>query len=154
MELSYNMIRAEFLSMINDPKFLSLDTTDAIEMMDGWLKTALSDVNVQRIFSTKKYENDINLFTFELKSPNKNDIQGDLDYVTKVIATGMLIAWLQPKVTTTVNIHQILGGKEEKFYSQSSHLQQLRELLYNSKLELKKMIRDRATIHNKYLEGD
>lgn len=154
MVLSYDVILSEFLSMIDDKKFLTLDESDANLMMSGWLKTSLSDSYVQRLFSNKKYDNELRLFTFELRHPDKYDEQGDIDFITKILATGMLIAWLQPKVTSTTNINQMFGGKEEKFFSQSNHLEQLRQLLYDSRLNLRKMIRDRGYIHNTYIGGE
>lgn len=154
MVLSYDVILSEFLSMIDDKKFLTLDESDANAMMNGWLKTTLSDSYVLRLFNNKRYDNESRLFTFELRHPNKDDEQGDMDFVTKLLATGMLISWLQPKVTSTTNINQMYGGKEEKFYSQSNHLEQLRQLLSDSQLGLRKMIRDRGYIHNSYIGGD
>lgn len=154
MVLSYDVILSEFLSMIDDKKFLTLDESDANNMMIGWLKTALSDIHIQRLFNTKNYDNEGRIFTFELKHPNKNDEQGDLDFVTHILATRMLIAWLQPKVTTTLMINQMYGGKEEKFYSQASHLEKIEQLFIDSQLSLRKAIRDRGYIHNSYIGGD
>lgn len=153
MTLSYDTIQSEFLSMIDDVKFLSLDISDANALMTGWFKTALSNIRIQNLFSTNSYDSEIQEFTFEMKNPSTNE-QADMDFVTKVIATAMLIAWLQPQVTTTLNIHQMFGGKEEKFYSQASHLEQLHGLLEDSKIGLNKMIRDRGYIHNSYIEVD
>lgn len=153
MTLSYDAIYSEFLSMIGDVEFLSLDISDATAFMSGWLKTALSNIRIQNLFSSKSYDSEIQSLTFELNTSTGDD-QGDLDFVTKVLATGMLIAWLQPKVTTTININQMFGGKEQQFYAQANHLSQLRGLLEDSKLSLNKMIRDRSYAHNTYIEGE
>lgn len=153
MTLSYDTIQAEFLSMIDDVKFLSLNISDANAMMSGWLKTALSNIRIQNLFSASSYDSEVLEFTFEMKKPSGNE-QSDMDFAAKVIATGMLIAWLQPQVTTTLNIHQMFGGKEQKFYSQANHIEQLRGLLEDSKIALNKMIRDRGYIHNSYIEGE
>ena len=113
MVLSYSAIQAEFLHMIDDIKFLSLDESDANAFMTDWLKSALSNTRIQNLFRSKTYDDEIQRLTFELKDPS-DDEQGDMDFITSVLATGMMISWLQPKVTTTLNIHQMLGGKEEK----------------------------------------
>ena len=113
MLLSYATIQSEFLHMIDDIKFLSLDESDANTFMTDWLKSALSNIRIQNLFSSKSYDDEIQQLTFELKNPSDDD-QGDIDFVTNILATGMLIAWLQPKVTSTLNIHQMFGGKEEK----------------------------------------
>ncbi len=113
MVLSYSAIQSEFLHMIDDVKFLSLDESDANAFMTDWLKSALSNIRVQNLFSSMSYDSEIQQLTFEMKDPSDNE-QADIDFVTSILATGMMIAWLQPKVTTTLNIHQMLGGKEEK----------------------------------------
>lgn len=152
MVLSYDTIYSEFLSMIGDIEFLSLSESDAVALMGGWLKAALSNIRIQNLFESKSYDYEIQVLNFELR--NKTDDQSDLDFVARVLATGMLIAWLQPKVTTTTNIHQMFSGKEQSFYAQANHLSQLRGLLSDTKLSLYKMIRDRGYAHNSYIEGE
>lgn len=153
MVLSYSAIQSEFLHMIDDIKFLSLDESDANAFMTDWLKSALSNTRVQNLFRSKTYDDEIQQLTFELKDPS-DDEQGDIDFITSVLATSMMISWLQPKVTTTLNIHQMLGGKEEKFYAQANHLAQLRALLEDTKISLNKMIRDRGYVYNSYIRGE
>lgn len=150
MTLPYSTIFSEFLHMVDDVQFLSLDESDATAFMNDYLKAALSNVRIQHLFSSKSYDPEIQTFTFELKNPSEDE-QGDLDFVTEVLATGMVAAWLKPMVDSTKNTKQIFGGKEEKFYSQSSHLAELRGLYDDAKISLNKMLRDRGYINNSYI---
>ena len=63
----------------------------------------------------------------------------------------MVIKWLEPQVKSKVNIAQMFGGKEQKFYSQSQHLSELKDMLETEKISLNKLIRDRGSVFNPYL---
>lgn len=80
----------------------------------------------------------------------KNDIyrNGDPDFISNIMAAGMVIQWLEPQVKSVLHTLQMFGGKEEKFYSQSNHLGELKGLLQDCKMELRKTIRDRGYIYN------
>ena len=63
----------------------------------------------------------------------------------------MVIKWLEPQVKSKVNIAQMFGGKEQKWFSQATHLGEIKDLLENERIELNKLIRDRGSIYNPYL---
>ena len=73
---------------------------------------------------------------------------------TELIAVGMVIEWLEPQVNSVLNTRQMFSGKEEKFYSQSNHLNELKDLLRQNRLKQRKMIRDRGYISNSYLSEE
>ena len=51
-----------------------------------------------------------------------------------------------------VNTLQVFGGKEEKFYSQSSHLAELRALDDRLRLEAQQLSRDYSYTDNDYFD--
>ena len=48
----------------------------------------------------------------------------------------------------------MFGSKEEKFYSQSQHLSELRGLVNDSRKQQRRMIADRGYAWNSYLDGE
>ena len=67
---------------------------------------------------------------------------------------GVVVAWLEPKKNSINNIAQMFASKEEKFYSQSQHLSELRGLVNDSRKQQRRMIADRGYAWNSYLDGE
>ena len=149
MTISYENIYNRFLQKIDDIEFLQLDRNTAYEKMKGWLTTALSVPYTRRLFSSLVKNDDILTFDCELKQSVDDD--ADIDFIEEALALGMLIAWLEPKVQTTTTITQGLFGREQKYYSQASHLGQTRELLETARTNQRRLIMDRGYINNDYL---
>lgn len=122
-------------------------------MLKDLLYASLSKPYVFKLFDTLSFDDEIISLTYELKHVvNKSD--EDLNFVIDIVATGMVVEWLEPQVNSVLNTAQMFSGKEEKFYSQSNHLSELRALLKDSEVKQRKMIRDRGYISNSYLSGD
>lgn len=120
--------------------------------MRGWLHSVMSKPYTRKIFTQLTYDDEILSLTYELKNVlDKNN--DDIDFVLELFAVGMVIEWLEPQVKSVLNTKQFFGGKEEKFYAQSTHINELRGLLKDTKLEYHKMIRDRGYILNSYING-
>ena len=64
---------------------------------------------------------------------------------------GMVAEWLTPLVNKRSMLAQMFTGKESNFYSQASHLSQLREMLQDTKTEIIKIKREYGYEHNEYL---
>lgn len=66
----------------------------------------------------------------------------------------MVLGWIDPKVNSLTNIAQAFGTSDEKYYSQSAHLSELRALRDDTERRLRAMIRDRGYANNDYLDGN
>lgn len=66
----------------------------------------------------------------------------------------MVYSWTRVRLRSSLNVAQMFGGKEEKFYSQAAHIAELRALNLEAEKELRSMIRDRGYFHNSYLDGE
>lgn len=152
MTSDYENIYSCFLSKITDYSFLSLPEDDIYDFMRGWMHSTTARPYIRRLFSSIQLDDEIQLLTFELTDPVDDD--SDLDFTVEILARGMVIAWLEPQVKSVINISQMFGGKEQKFYAQANHLNELKGLLKEAKTELRKMIRDHGYINNSYLRGD
>ncbi len=151
ISLDYEDIFSSFLGSVTDYNLASLDATEAYEILKEYLHKALATRYVNRLFSTKKLDDDIQLFSFEMKYPI--DEETDREFVINALAKWMAYEWAQNKVSSTTLVMQLLGGKEQKFYSQSNHLSETKALKQNLYDEAYGYIMRRGYIDNKYLEG-
>jgi len=60
----------------------------------------------------------------------------------------MTLAWIDQSLRSTDLILMMVGGKEEKYYSQSEHIKQLMKMREDIKLEMK-----RLHSYNTYING-
>lgn len=153
MTSSYDTLYSRFLSRIEDYKLLSLNEEDIAEMLKQWLRGAVAKPYVRRIFDTLSFNDERGILTFTIKNPVDDD--SDAEYVSEVITIGMVIEWLEPQVKSVINISQMFGSnKEAKFYAQANHLSTIKELLDDTKIEQRKLIRDHGYLYNSYISED
>lgn len=149
MTSNYEEVYSRFLTRITDYKFLELKEDIVYSMMNNWMRATLAKPYVRRLFSSLSLDDEIMKFDYKLKNPV--DDWSDEEFVYEIISNGMVIEWLEPQVKSVLNISQMFGGKEQKFYSQSNHLSELKDMLETEKTNLRKIIRDRGYVNNSYI---
>lgn len=149
MTLSYDSIFNYFLGYITDHKMLLMETQDVSDLMVEWLHKTLSKPNLRRLFSSISRDDEIQIIEFELFVETDED--QDIDFVTDILAKGMVIEWLHPQVKNKLLTEQFFGGKEQKYYAQANQLNSVEALYVSAKLDYEKIIKDRGYIHNPYL---
>lgn len=152
MKISYQDIYSRFLQKITDYELAQLSQVDVYEMMCGWLHATLSRPYVRSLFSELEFKDEVLTMSCALSNP-VND-SADTEFVIELSAMGMVVEWLEPRVKSTTNLAQMFGGKEQKFYAQSTHMAELKSMLTDARVELRKMIRDYGYIHNSYIERE
>jgi hypothetical protein len=151
--LSYrDDLYSSFLGKVTDYNFVNMSEDDVYELMFGYFKSAISQPYVRRLFSSVKMDDEIMEMTFTLKDSVDED--SDKYFIIEVLSRGMVIAWLEPQVKSTVNLSQMYGGKEQKFYSQAQQLSELKDLLSTTKSEQRRIICDHGYVNNSYLRGE
>lgn len=150
--LSYDEIFSDFLGSVTDYGLASIDIDDMYGLMTEYLHKTLSLSYVRRLFSSVVLDDTVQQITFELV--NAVDDTSDVDFIKSILSKGMVVEWLKPQVRSKLNIAQFFGGKEQKYYAQANHLSELRGLLEDTQLEMRKAIRDRGYIYNPYLKED
>ena len=131
MATPYEKIYNRFSQKITDFNLVEVDDYTLDEMLQGWLNSA--------IVRTRRCKHDLSL-----RNDETQEFESDLlDVEIELLACGMLDAWVSQYLNSTENILQFIGGKEEKFYSQSSHIAELRSIKDDN---LKEMNR----LHNYY----
>ena len=147
--LSYDEVFDDFLGRVADFDFSTMDESTANYLMAEYLQKVVSRPYIRRLFSSINADKEIHLIEFEMVDVVDED--ADLEFVKTILSKGMVVEWLEPQVRTKVNIAQFFGGKEQKYYSQSNHMTELRGLFEDTEKELKAEIRDRGYIYNTYL---
>lgn len=145
--LKLDDVYSSFLDKVTDFDIGSYEEDIQKELLIGYLKGALGIPYLRAIFITitiDDYEETIN---YTLKTEDGCDEQ----FIIELLSKGMVIKWLEPQVKSKVNIAQMFGGKEQKWFSQATHLGEIKDLLENERIELNKLIRDRGSIYNPYL---
>ena len=146
--LSYSTLFSRVLNKINDPKELSLDESDLLEIYTERLHSVVGKPRVRRLFSSISLDDEIQEMTFILN--NSVDEESDKDFVLEILSLGMAIEWLQPQVDSVIHTSVMIGGKEEKKLL-DNHKNMI-ERLDSMKKEQNKMIRDYGYIYNSYIK--
>ena len=122
---SYEKIYNRFLSRVTDFNLAELDDYTLNEMLKNWLYSAIIKTRTKSDLS-RDDENEV--FVNELT---------DLD--VELLAMGMVLAWLDQTLNSTELTLMMLGEKEQKFFSQSAHISELRALRADTLREMQQL---------------
>ncbi len=136
----YSTLYEKCLSKIEDPTLAMLPEEDLENMLHGYLMSAIA--------KHRKCEHDLSDRDDELKQFNFD--LSDLEI--EILSILMVREWISVQLHSVVNTLQVFGGKEERFYSQSSHLAELRALDESLRLEAQQLSRDYTYTDNDYFD--
>ena len=150
--LDYNKIYSRLFSKIEAYDFIELPEDDLNDFLCNWIHSASANPYVRRLFKSFNLDDEILEISYEMKY--SVDEFSDEEFIIEVLTFGVVVAWLEPKINSINNIAQMFGSKEEKFYSQSQHISELRNLVNDAKKQQRRMIADRGYAWNSYLDGE
>lgn len=150
MTLPYETIFSRTRGRISDPKELSLDENDLLEIYTERLSNVISNPRVRRLFSSLTLDNEIQQLDFTLN--NSVDETADMNFVVGIFVLGMTIEWLQPQVDSIMHTSVMIGCKEEKKIL-DNHKNMI-DRLDSMKIELNKRIRDYGYMYNSYINTE
>lgn len=148
--VQYEEIFNSFLGNVEDYDFNTLEEYELYEMFTEYLKKSLSQYYIATLFSSLDLDDNTETFSYELEYPINDFV--DNAFVIFILGKAMTLEWINPRVQSTTNIQQAFSGKEQKFYSQSAHISELRGLKSDIESEIRHLIMDRGYINNSYLE--
>ena len=140
MATPYETVYGRFLNRITDFNLGDLDDHTLNEMLKSWLRTAIVNTRTSSDLSARDDENEV--FNIDLSD---RDIE--------LLAMGMTLAWIEPVINSTELTSQFIGGKEEKYYSQANHIEALRNLREDTRVEMKRLHSYGTYINNSYFEN-
>ena len=125
MGTPYEKVYGRFLNHMSDFNLADLDDYTLSEMLKSWLHSAIvktrTSGNLSRDDENEVFNNDLS----------------DLDI--ELVAMGMRLSWLDQHINSTEYTNLFVGGKEEKFYSPSSQLAELRALRADTLREMQQL---------------
>ena len=130
MATSYEEIYNLASNKITDPEIALLSQEDIEELFHGYLISAIPKF--------RKCKNDLSNRDDELRQFNV-DL---LDVEKEILAILVAREWLQPQLYSALLTKQVFSDKEQKYYSQSSHISEIRALDETLKIEAQKLSRD------------
>jgi hypothetical protein len=133
---SYETVYGRFLNSTTDFNLADLDDHTLNEMLKGWLNSAIVKV---RTSSDLSHDDEGEVFNNDL---DNTDIE--------LLAMGMRLAWLDQRINSTEYTNLFVGGKEEKFYSPSSQLSELRSLRADTLREMQQIYTYNTYNNNSY----
>ena len=135
---SYETVYTRFLNSTTDFNLAEFDDHTLTEMLRDWLHSAVvktrTSSNLARDDKNEVFNNDLS----------------DLDI--ELLAMGMRLAWLDQRINSTEFTSLFVGGKEEKFYSPSSQLAELRALRSDTLREMQQLYTYSTYTNNAYFE--
>lgn len=136
----YSTLYEKYLSKIEDPTLAMLPEEDLENMLHGYLMSAIA--------KHRKCEHDLSDRDEELKQFNFD--LSDLEI--EIISILMTREWISQRLNSVTNVMQVFGGKEEKWFSQASHIKELREMDDRLRLVAQQLSRDYSYIDNDYFD--
>lgn len=131
---SYAEIFKLALQEIDDPSLAQWPEEELSNELYGWLQKAIGKLPKLRAEIAERDD-------FNPENADKLGFTNDLSDTTKtVLALGIKRQWLAPQIASTTITWQRYSKKEG--YSQKEHLMGLMELDKETRLEMKKLLRD------------
>lgn len=152
--INYDSIYSRFFTKVEAFDFLYEGMTEDLmaEFMRTWLRSSIAYPYIRRLFSEVSMDDENSVITYTLRYTI--DDFSDEEFVQEVLAYGMVYCWLEPKVKSITNIYQNFTSQEQRFFSQSQHLSELRALATDAEYRIRALIRDRGYLNNTWLDGE
>ena len=135
---SYSIVYGRFLNSTTDFSFVDLDDSTLKEMLKEWLHSAIVKVRTPSDLSCNDAD--------EVFQNTLSDMDIEL------LAMGMRLAWLDQRINSTEYTSLFVGGKEQKFYSPSSQLAELRALRADTLREMQQLYTYSTYNNNSYFD--
>lgn len=152
LSIEFDVIYSGFLSQTQAYELLTLQEDDAKQKLEAWLKSVQSNPRVRKMFSSFMIDTDMQTIEFELK--NKVDDVSDTDFVSEMLALGMVWKWVGEQYNSVMYTKQYIGSGQKKFFSQSAHMAEIHNMYLQAKHEFFGYIRDHGTYNNSYIKED
>lgn len=151
--IDYNEIYSRFFTRVEAYDLIAEEMTEdqIVEFLCNWLHASVYEPYIKRLFKDVSLNDDEKTITFELKRSEGEE--GDKEYIATLLAYGMVYHWVQPKVNSITSISQMFSSSDSKWYSQASHLSELRAIRDDAQYKMRALVRDRGYVANDYLDG-
>ena len=136
----YSTLYEKCLSKIEDPQLAMLPEEDLENMLHDYLMSAVA--------KHRKCEHDLS-DRDEVGKQFNSDLS---DLEIEILAIMMVREWISQQLHSVTLTLQVFSGKESKYYSQSAHIAELRELDDRLRIEAQQLSRDYTYTDNEYFD--
>lgn len=146
MSLSYDVFTAAFLSKIDEFDFSQMIESDRTEIVDGFLKRAVTAFKKNCLYDLSANADDTN---------RKFDVDvddNDLDELVEIVSEGMVVQWLKPFVYQQDNLRNVLNTRDYTTYSPAELLNRIGGAYSKAQKDYTQMIREYSFNHGKLTE--
>ena len=112
----YSTLYSRALAQITDPILAQIPEEDLLNMLHDWLLNAIVEPVIGN-YDFSDRDEELQQFNFDISEIDQ-----------KILSIHMVRGWLAPQIRSVALTNQVFGGKEEKFYAQSTHLAEMRNL--------------------------
>ena len=158
--VTYSEIFSRFYLKVEAYDLFDSSVTDEMrnDFLCGYLHSAISKPYTRRLFSSIQYT-DTDIYedvegTIEFTMKYSVDDNADEDFVKEILAMGMVLEWVEPKVKSLTHMRRMISTSDEKFYAESTFLTSLMSLQESTEAAQKNLIDIRGFINNDYLDGN
>lgn len=119
MNTELQTVYDSFLSKVTDYGYLNLNEEELAIELNQTLKSSIAKFLIVEELSINEYTDEFNreLSLLEIE----------------ILAYGMVLSWIEPKINSIDLLRQRLGSKEFQMFSQANHLKELREIKLQAK---------------------
>lgn len=146
MSLSYDVFTAAFLSKISEYDFYNMDEEIRTDMVDGFMKRAVSEFRKNCKYDLFSTAND------EERCFNATIADEDLDEIVDIISEGMLVQWLKPFLYNQENLEQQLNTRDFTIYSPAELLMRIGNAHATARKNYINMVREYSYNHGNLKE--
>lgn len=140
MATPYENIYKRFFQKMTDFNLVEIDDYTLEDMLQGWLNSSIVRI--------RKCQHDLSKKNNELQ-----EFEEDLsDLEIELLSMGMLDAWISQYLNSTELVSQFIGGKEEKWFSQASHIAELRSVREQNLLDMNRLHNYYTYTNNSYFD--
>ena len=141
MSVPYDVFAGAFLAKISEYNFLSLAENERTEIVDGFMKRALSAFRKNckyDLFTTG--DDNTRVFSVDIPEP-------DLTELADIVSEGMVSQWLKPYVNKQENLENVLNTKDFTTYSPAELLMRVGNAYAKVQKDYTNMIREYSYNH-------
>ena len=140
MATPYDIFEGAFLSKITEYDFLQIDPYDRNGSIDSYMKRSAAQFNKVCKYDLLTSDDAVRELAVDIPD-------ADLVEIVDIVATGMVVQWLQPYMFKSENLENILNTADYSMYSPAELLLRVREVYQMAQRDFKKMIKDYSYDH-------
>ena len=135
MATLYSTVEKRFVYKIEDSELIELPDVDRLDMTDAYRESAEVEFKKCTKLSTKD----------DVAREYPDDLTNE---EIEILAYGMVLSWVTPKVNSLDNLKQKMSTKDYKIYSQANQLDKMTSLKLESENKVKNMIKSYTYTEN------